>query len=347
LVALVVNAGSTSLKLHAVDEDGGARPVARLDEIPAAGLAGVGHRIVHGGPHFRAPALVTDEVAAHLEELVPLAPLHMRPALDALTRARAAYPGLPHVAVFDTAFHAGLPALATTYAVPRRWRDLGIRRYGFHGISLEWCSERVPELLGVEADDLHAIVCHLGGGCSVTAIHGGESVDTSMGFSPLEGVPMATRPGSIDLEIPLYLLRNGLLTREEIEHDANHESGLKGLSGRTGDVEELESRAADDPDALFALELFAHRVAAAIAAAATSLGRVDVVVFTGGIGEHSQLTRTRICERLHHFGVALDERANAVVEEGEIGVAGAATRVAVVRAQEERVIARAVYAYVR
>ena len=232
MVALVVNAGSTSLKLHAVDEDGEGRPVARLDELPATDLAGVGHRIVHGGPSFRQPVLVTEEVAAQLEELVPLAPLHMRPALDALARARAAYPDLPHVAVFDTAFHADLPAVATTYAVPRRWRDLGIRRYGFHGISLEWCCERVPELLGVAPDDLHAIVCHLGGGCSVTAIHGGRSVDTSMGFSPLEGVPMATRPGSIDLEIPLYLLRNGFLTREEIEHDANHESGLKGLSGR-------------------------------------------------------------------------------------------------------------------
>jgi acetate kinase len=268
----------------------------------------------------------------------------MRPALDALAQARAVYPELAHVAVFDTAFHATLPRTATTYPLPRRWREeLGIRRYGFHGISLEWCCERVPELLGVDGRDLHMVVCHLGGGCSVTAIHGGASVDTTMGFSPLEGVPMGTRPGSIDVEIPLYLLRNGLLTREQIEHDLNYESGLRGLSGLTGDVEELERRAADDGDALFALELFAHRVAAAIAATATSLGRLDVVVFTGGIGEHAVLTRARICARLHHFGVALDERANGLVDEGEIGAAGNPTRVAVVHAQEELVIARAVF----
>jgi acetate kinase len=343
VVALVVNAGSTGLKLHAAAVDETAVRVAALDELPPEEVLGVGHRIVHGGASFTEPTLVSDEVVAELEQLVPLAPLHMRPALDALAAARAAYPDVPHVAVFDTAFHATLPATATAYAVPESWRALGIRRYGFHGINLEWCAERTPELLGVSGDDLHLVVCHLGGGCSVTAVHEGRSVDTSMGFSPLEGVPMGTRPGSIDVEIPLYLLRNGLLTREEIEQALNHESGLKGLSGISGDVAELEDRAADDPHALFALEVFAHRVAAAVAAAATSLGRVDAVVFTGGIGEHASLTRVRICERLHHFGVALDERANAVVEEGEIGAGESETRVLVVPAQEERVIARAVF----
>jgi acetate kinase len=343
VVALVVNAGSTGLKLHAAAVDGTAVRLRALDAVAPEEVSGVGHRIVHGGATFVAPTLVTDEVVAKLEQLVPLAPLHMQPALDALAAARAAYPDVPHVAVFDTAFHATLPATATAYAVPESWRALGIRRYGFHGINLEWCAERAPELLGLSGDDLHLVVCHLGGGCSVTAVHAGRSVDTSMGFSPLEGVPMGTRPGSIDVEIPLYLLRNNLFTREEIEEALNRDSGLKGLSGISGDVAELEDRAADDPQALFALEVFAHRVAAAVAAAATSLGRVDAVVFTGGIGEHATLTRMRICARLHHFGVALDERANAIVEEGEIGAAGSATRVLVVPAQEERVIARAVF----
>jgi acetate kinase len=343
VVALVVNAGSTGLKLHAVAVDGTAVRVEALDALPPEHVAGVGHRIVHGGASFVEPVVVTDEIVAELERLVPLAPLHMRPALDALAEARAAYPDVAHVAVFDTAFHATLPATATTYAVPESWRALGIRRYGFHGINLQWCAARAPELLGLPGDDLHLVVCHLGGGCSVTAIHAGRSVDTSMGFSPLEGVPMGTRPGSIDVEIPLYLLRNGLFTREEIEQALNRESGLKGLSGISGDVAELEDRAADEPRALFALEVFAHRVAAAVAAAATSLGRVDAVVFTGGIGEHAPLTRTRICARLHHFGVALDERANDTVEEGEIGAAASATRVLVIPAQEERVIADAVF----
>jgi len=339
--ALVVNAGSTGVKLHAVDEAGAARAVEALDD--AGAFVGVGHRIVHGASVFREPVVLDDGVVAQLEELVPLAPLHMRPALAALARARESHPDVAHVGVFDTAFHASLPRLATTYPVPRRWREeLGVRRYGFHGISLEWCAERVPELLQVEADDLHMVVCHLGGGSSVTAVHGGSSADTTMGFSPLDGVPMGSRPGALDVEIPLYLLRNGYLTREEIEHDVTRESGLKGLAG-TEDVRELEARAADDGEALFALELYAHRVAAAVASVATALGRVDVVVFTGGIGENARATRMRICERLHHFGVALDERANDVVDEGEIGAEGAETRVCVVRAHEERVIARAVF----
>jgi acetate kinase len=343
VVALVVNAGSTGMKLNAVDPDGAVTKLAGLDDVPSS-LVGTGHRIVHGGARFRAPVLVTDDVVAQLEELVPLAPLHMRPALDALAEVRSRLPELPHVAVFDTAFHATLPPLATTYPLPERWREeLGIRRYGFHGINLEWCAERIPQLLEADPDDLHAVVCHLGGGSSVTALRGGRSVDTTMGFSPLEGVPMGTRPGSIDVEIVLYLLRNGFATRDEIERDLNHASGLTALAG-TGDVGELEDRAADDPQALFALELFAHRVAAAVAASSTSLGRLDVLAFTGGIGERGGLMRARICERLAHLGVRLDERANDVVDEGEIGAAGAPARIVVVRANEERVIARAVFA---
>ena len=244
-------------------------------------------------------------------------------------------PNIPHIAVFDTAFHRTIPAEASTYALPLRWRDdWGIRRFGFQGLSVQWSAEqvRVPRL----------VVCHLGGGCSVTAVRDGRSVDTTMGFSPLEGVPMATRSGSIDTEIVLHLLRAGKLDLDEIERALQSESGLLGLSGETAQVEELER--SSSPGAELALGVFVHRVAAAVAAMAASLGGIDALVFTAGIGEGSAKVRRDVCNRLRFLGVELDEDANAALVAGtgaDIAAAGAGVRIVVVHAREDVVAARA------
>jgi acetate kinase len=238
------------------------------------------HRIVHGGARFRSPVLIDDSVRDEIEALEELAPLHNAPALRALADAERALPGVPHVAVFDTAFHATLPPEAYTYAVPERF---GIRRYGFHGLSVQWAAEQVPVR--------RLVVCHLGGGCSVTAVRDGRSVDTTMGFTPLEGVPMSTRSGSID---PGALLH--VLPREpDLERVLNDESGLLALGG-SGDVRELEAR--DDERARLALDVFCYRVACAVGAMAVALGGVDALVFTAGIGENSVRVRDGVTSRL-------------------------------------------------
>jgi acetate kinase len=298
---LVVNAGSTSLKLHLVSGDE-SRPV---DDFVAADA--VGHRVVHGGRSFVGPALVDVDVERAIEELSTLAPLHNRRALEELRRAREALPDVPHVAVFDTAFHRTLPQAASTYAIPERWREeWDVHRYGFHGISVEWVASQV------EAERL--VVCHLGGGCSVTAVLAGRSVDTTMGFSPLEGVPMATRSGSLDPGALLYLLRERLLTEEALADALEHESGLAGLSGGgSGDVRDASP---------LALDVFVHRVAAAVAAMAAACGGIHVLAFTGGIGEHAEDVRERIVERVRFLG----EFRVAVVPSREELVIAAETR---------------------
>ena len=203
--------------------------------------------MVHGGARFREPVVIDDEVRAEIEKLEPLAPLHNAPALRAIDEAQRALPNVPHVAVFDTAFHATIPDEAATYAVPQRWRDWGVRRYGFHGLSVQWCAEqvRVPKL----------VVCHLGGGSSVTAVRDGRSVDTTMGFSPLEGVPMTTRSGSVDPGALLYMLREHGLDVDTLDHELNLESGMKALAGGSGDMREVDG---------LALDVFTYRVAAAV-----------------------------------------------------------------------------------
>ena len=330
---LVVNAGSTSLKLSVVAPDGGSERIGSLEEAPP-GLAAVAHRVVHGGERFRDPVLVDPAVRAALAELTELAPLHNRPALEAIDAALAAFPGVPQVAVFDTAFHATLPEVAFAYAVPRRWREeWGIRRYGFHGLSVAWAAERVRAR--------RLVVCHLGGGCSVTAVLDGRSVDTTMGFSPLEGVPMATRSGSIDPEIALHLLRTGRLGLEEIDQALERESGLIGLSGRSSRYEELER--SDDPAARLALDVFAYRVAGAVAAMAAALAGLDALVFTGGVAERSARARADVCGRLGFLGVRLDPGRNAAAggPEDELAVEGAPVRVVALEAREDLVAARA------
>jgi acetate kinase len=297
-----------------------------------ADLIGVAHRVVHGGGRFREPVLIDDEVEAQLAEVTELAPLHNTPALAAIREARAELPDLRHVAVFDSAFHATIPPEAATYALPERAREQwGIRRFGFHGLSVQWASEQVPVS--------RLVVCHLGGGCSVTAVREGRSVDTTMGFTPLEGVPMATRPGSVDPGALLYLLRHHL-ELDELDRLLEHESGLAGLSGLSGDVEELERT--DGPEARLALAVFSYRVAAAIGAMAVALDGLDALVFTAGIGEHSARMRADICARLGFLGVQLDAEANeSASPDATISPEGAAPRVLVIRAREDVVAARA------
>jgi acetate kinase len=227
--------------------------------------------------------VIDDEVKAAIRALAPLAPLHNGPALAAIEDARRELPEVPHVAVFDTAFHATMPEEATRYAVPAQWFDWGVRRYGFHGISVEWAASQVR----VE----RLVVCHLGGGSSVTAVLDGRSVETTMGFSPLEGVPMTTRSGSVDPGAVLFLIREHGLTADDIDHALEHESGLAALSGTSGDIREL-------PEDSLALAVYVHRIAAAVAASAAALGGLDAIVFTAGIGEHSAEVRDRVCERL-------------------------------------------------
>ena len=278
---LVVNAGSTSLKLHLVRGDE-SRVVD--DFVPADT---VGHRIVHGGRRFEQPVLIDEEVEAAIAKLSVLAPLHNTRALEEIRRAHEALPDVPHVAVFDTAFHRTMPAAAATYAVPQRWRDeWDVHRYGFHGISVQWVASQV--------DARRLVVCHLGGGCSVTAVLDGRSVDTTMGFSPLDGVPMTTRSGSVDPAVIVYLLREKLLTLDELEQALEHESGLAGLSGGgSGDVREASQ---------LALDVFVHRVAGAVATMAGACGGIDLLAFTGGIGEHAGQVRERIVERVRFLG---------------------------------------------
>jgi acetate kinase len=331
---LVVNAGSTSLKLHLVRGDE-AEPVESFEVDCDA----VGHRVVHGGARFRDPVVLDEGVKAAIRELSSLAPLHNEPALEAIESAQRVLPDVPHVAVFDTAFHATLAEEAAVYAVPRRWtEEWGVRRYGFHGLSVQWAAERVPVP--------RLVVCHLGGGCSVTAVRDGRSVETTMGFSPLEGVPMTTRSGSIDPGALLYLLRERRLSVADLDRALEHESGLKGLSGRSGDVRELEqAEASGDERARLALAVYVRRIAAAVAASASALGGLDALVFTAGVGEHSVAVRERVCERLAFLGLALDAAANASADaDADVAAPGSAVRVHVVRAREELVIARTVRA---
>jgi acetate kinase len=326
---LVVNAGSTSLKVTLVDEDDESRPVASLEDAPR--VAAVGHRVVHGGERFTEPTLIDQAVAAELASLVELAPLHNAPALAAIAEARKRLPDAAHVAVFDTAFHRTIPEVARTYALPRRYRDRGIRRFGFHGLSVAWAAEQVPVR--------RLVVCHLGGGASVTAVADGRSMDTTMGFTPLEGVPMGTRAGSVDPGALLYLLRHGV-SLDELDHALEHESGLAGLAG-TGDVSALERDPA--PEATLALDVYCYRIAQAVAAMAAALGGLDALVFTAGVGEHSARVRKQISARLTHLGVALDEAANAALTgEGAVESTSSAVQVRVVRAREDVVVARAV-----
>jgi acetate kinase len=354
---LVVNAGSSSLKHALVDTDTGAilqRGEERWEphatpgrhaqalRVALAGAGGradaIGHRVVHGGASFAGPALVDAGTRGAIAALAPLAALHTRAALEGIDAATAALPGLPQVACFDTTFHHTLPPAAATYALPREWTQrFGLRRYGFHGLNVEWCHEQAARIVGVQRCE-RLVVCHLGSGCSVSAVLAGRSVDTSMGFTPLEGVPMATRSGSIDPGLLLYLLASGI-ERDELDDALNHRSGLLGMTGLTGLREVEQAASAGDVLAQLAFDVLVRGVSSAAAAMTTSLGGLDALVFTAGAGEHSAPLRQAICARLGQLGVALDEPRNAQHAE-QIAADGAAVAVLVVPAGEEIVIAR-------
>lgn len=347
---LVVNAGSTSLKLHLVDEREQSRPL-RRDELPGAGpLAAVAHRVVQGGSRLREPVLLDSAVLHEISELEEIAPLHNAPALRGIELTRAVLPDVAQVAVFDTGFHHTIPAVASTYALPARFReDWGVRRYGFHGLSLQWCAERAPALLGPHGADPRLIVCHLGGGCSVSALRGGRSLDTTMGFSPLEGVPMGTRSGSVDPGALLYLLSTRKLGLVDLERALNRDSGLRGLAGGDGDMVDLESRAeVGDVRAQLAIELFAYRVAGAIAKMAVATEGIDALVFTAGIGEGSARIRRQVCARLGFLGIELDPGHNEAGQgDRSIAARHSSVEVLVIHAREEVVAARAARALLR
>ena len=317
-----------------------------VSRYEAAGIAptplgAVGYRVVHGGATFRRPVLVTPEVIEQVTALTDLAPLHNGIAAATMTAGLAALPHLRHVAVFDTAFHATLPDAAFRYAVPEAWyRDWGIRRYGFHGVSVAWSAERAAALLARPVGELRIVVAHLGSGCSVTAVDGGRSVATSMGMTPLEGLMMGTRAGSIDPGILLYLLQSGRLTAEKLAEQMEHESGLVGVSGRTSDVRELLQAEADgDGRAGLALRIFVTRAAECVAAAVTSLPALDAIVFTGGIGENAAGIRARIVARLASIGVApIPEEA--VSEDGVLSAPYSSPAVLRIVAREDLIVAR-------
>ena len=343
---LVVNAGSTSLKLHLVGDGERSEPLASFEalaHLEPGRIAAVAHRIVHGGARFREATLVDSEVRDEIVALEGLAPLHNAAAIEGIQAAEKALPGTPQVAVFDTTFHNTMPEAASVYAVPRSWREeFGIRRYGFHGLSVAWCAEQVPRLLQRRPDELRLVVCHLGGGCSVTAVKAGRSVDTTMGFSPLEGLPMTTRSGSIDPGALTYLMREHGLDAEELERTLNLDSGLKALAGGSGSMLEIEQAAAvGDAGAELALEVFLHGLTGAIATMTAALGGLDALAFTAGIGEGSALVRRLACRRLGFFGVDLDEPHNERAEpDCDVAAPESPVRVVVVHAREELIAAR-------
>ncbi|WP_328460253.1 acetate/propionate family kinase [Streptomyces sp. NBC_00448] len=265
----------------------------------------VGHRLVHGGPGLTEHTLIDGPVRALLEEAAPLAPLHMPPALAVVDAAGELLPDIPHVACFDTAFHAELPAAAYQYAVPEQWRvQYGLRRYGFHGLSYTWSLARTADVLGRPAETLHLVIAHLGGGCSACAVRNGRSVDTTMGLTPLEGLVMSRRSGSVDPGALVWLQRRHGLSAKEIEETLHRHSGLLGLSGTSGDTRDLvRARAKGDASAQGALAAFVHSCCRGIAAMAASLDRLDALVFTGEIGEDQPEVREEICARLSVLGV--------------------------------------------
>lgn len=275
------------------------------------GLVGIGHRVVHGGREFRAPQRIDEHVIEVVRSLSPLAPLHNPANLLGIEVAMALRPDVPHVAVFDTAFHQTIPKHAYRYAVPEPWYEVhGVRRYGFHGISYAYVSKQAARVLGRPLSELNLIVLHLGNGASVTAIAGGRSVDTSMGLTPLEGLVMGTRGGDVDPGAILHLLRHGGMTVDEIDRGLNKESGMTGLCGVADMRDALDEEAKGDSAAHLAVEVYVYRIRKYIGAYMAALGRVDAIVFTGGVGENSAEIRRRTCGGLDRLGVRLDDTEN-------------------------------------
>lgn len=351
---LVVNAGSSSLKLSVVERDGIASAHADIhcpENIPPGAIAGfvrgtgsvdaVGHRVVHGGADFAGPVRVTPSVVGLIAALAPLAPLHQNRALAAIDAVREALADVPAVACFDTAFHRTLPPEASTYALPQAWRTKwNLRRYGFHGLSHAYAARRGTELAGLDPAVARVVTCHLGAGASLAAVHGGVSVDTTMGFTPAEGLVMATRPGDIDPGLLIWLLRNGI-GLDELDDALEHRSGLSALAGHGGDMRAIRS-AADNGDeaSLLARQLYAYRVGTHAAAMAAAMGGLDALVFTGGVGEHDDAIRAAAVANLGFTGVAIHAARNAAASgDADISAPHTAVKTLVVAAREDVEIA--------
>lgn len=352
---LVVNAGSSSLKLAVlngpdtvaettVERWQGAGHIAPIEAfLTGCGtVTAAGHRVVHGGPRYAAPIIVDDEVLGYLDSITDLAPLH-QPRAVAGIREVARLLDVPAVATFDTAFHTTLSPAARTYALPREWNHRwNLRRYGFHGLSHASAARRAAEMIDQPLDVLRIVSCHLGAGASLAAIRGGYSVDTTMGFTPLAGLVMATRSGSVDPGLVTWLLQHGGVDAEGLAAALEHQSGLRGLSGTSGDLREvLAGRSRGDADCALAFEVYVHVLVREIGAMAASAGGLDLLVMTGGVGEHSPEVRAAAAERLGHLGVALDLAANATAQaDADISMAGASTATVVIAAAEAAEVAR-------
>ncbi len=359
---LVVNAGSSSLKLRILDAQD--RLTGQWDLPVVAGvvdrvalartLAGqappdaIGHRIVHGGRRYLGPVRLDEAVERDLRLLVDLAPLHQPKSLDALQAVKELYPEVPAVACFDTAFHSGMPSEATTYALPREWRERwDLRRYGFHGLSHAYATRRAGELLGRAPETFRAVTCHLGAGASLAAVVTGRSVDTTMGFTPLDGLVMATRSGSVDPGLLLWLQEHVGMPAQELAATLEHRAGLLGLAGSAEMPVILERAASGDPAAGVALAVYLHRLRAGIAAMAAAMGGLDVLVFTGGVGEHAPDVRANACSGLAFLGVQIDPAGNAAAPVGgppdrDISARRAPVRTLVIEAREDLQIVREV-----
>jgi acetate kinase len=352
---LVVNAGSSSLKLSSFDGDhrtgtetverwsgGELEPIESfVRRLPA--IEGVGHRVVHGGSDLTASVRIDEKVIATIEGLNALAPLHNPPAVAGMRDVGRLLPDVPAVACFDTAFHAGLPIAARTYALPREWNARwGLRRFGFHGLSHAHAVRRASQLVGRPLEDLRIVSCHLGAGASLAAVVAGRSVDTTMGFTPLEGLVMLSRAGSVDPGLLLWLVNQQGVQPDHLADVLTHESGLKGLSGTSGDLRDvMAARKGGDADCGLAFDVFVHRLRREIGAMVASAGGLDLLVFTGGIGEHVPVLRSAVADGLAHLGVALDQEANAAATaDADVTAEGAVVSAAVVTAAEDSEIAR-------
>ncbi len=305
-------------------------------------IAAVGHRIVNGGADYFVPIPISSEVKAAIEKTVEFAPLHNRVELEGIRLIEEAFPAVPQIAVFDTGFHRKMPDAAAIYPGPYAWVERGIRRYGFHGINHQYCAERAAQLLGKELNNLRLVTCHLGNGCSLAAIRDGRSVDTTMGFTPLEGLMMGTRSGSIDPGILTFLMREQRLNGEQFDDLLNKKSGLLGISGISSDMREVVGAMKQgNKRAKLAFDIFVHRLRAGIGAMAAASDGLHVLVFTAGIGENSAEVRAAACAGLEFLGVQLDEAKNAGSRgDGDISTGESRVRVLVLKAQEDWAIAK-------
>lgn len=358
MIVLVVNAGSSSLKLRMLGPDDTVLAEEHVESWEPTDAAAteealtrigsvrvpeaVGHRVVHGGERFVEPTLLDDAVEKEVRLLTPLAPLHQPAALAGIEGARTVFPAVPSVACFDTAYHATMPAEAATYALPAEWRDRWpLRRFGFHGLSHSYAARRSAEMLGRGERGFRVLTCHLGAGASLCASLDGRCVDTTMGFTPLEGLVMSTRSGSVDPGLVLWLITEAGLPATEVARGMERQSGLTGLAG-TGDMRELlEARSAGDARARFAIDVYLHRFAQGAAAMTASLSGLDAVAFTGGVGENAPFVRSEAAARLTYMGVAIDPGANeqAIGIDARIGASDAGIETVVIAAREDLVIA--------